>query len=77
MSKIYEAAQDEEIERIEGEEQFMNEPVDLFEKVRTNPGINWKNSQDTNWESISEESQRALDMLDYSPRNPNNINPLD
>lgn len=70
MSKIFDDAIEREEKRLEGEEQFINEPKSVAE---TNTGIDWKNSQDTDWESISEKSQRALNQLDHNI----NRNPLD
>lgn len=67
MSKIYEAVQDAEIERIEGEEQFMNEPKSVAE---TNKGIDWSTNM---YEEVSDRNEGALIHLDRNI----NPNPLD
>jgi hypothetical protein len=76
MSKVYEAGQDKEIERIEGEEGFMNEPSGMVpddrsqRKEQLESVVKWAHELPNR----SETSQRALDQLDYSSVN---ANPLD
>lgn len=67
MSKIYENGSDEEIERIEGEEQFINEPKSVAE---TNKGIDWGTNI---YEEVSDRNEGALIHLDRNI----NPNPLD